>query len=132
MSDTLKTLVRLRSKARCEYCRMPEGRDFLDFELDHIIAQKHRGETSLENLAFACFHCNSHKGPNLAGFDTISGRVVRLFHPRKDRWNQHFSWDGPMLLGKTAIGRVTIDVLNINDLEFVDFRELLIQESQFP
>jgi hypothetical protein len=111
---------------------MPEALEFLDFEIDHIIAQKHRGETSSENLAFSCYHCNSHKGPNLAGFDLVTRGVVCLFHPRIDRWNQHFQWDGRLLLGKTAIGRVTIGVLVMNDPETLDFRELLIEDGLFP
>ncbi len=132
MVELLKAQIRDRARARCEYCQMPEAGEFLDFECDHIIAQKHGGTTSFENLAYACFHCNSYKGPNLAGFDATTHRVVRLFHPRRDRWNQHFRWDGPRLLGKTPIGRVTVDVLKINIPESIELREILIDEGLFP
>ena len=40
--------------------------------------------------------------------------LTRLFNPRIDQWDEHFEWSGAELLGKTAIGRVTVEVLNIN------------------
>jgi hypothetical protein len=33
---------------------------------------------------------------------------------RRDRWEDHFAWDGIHLVGKTAIGRTTVRVLNMN------------------
>src|SRR5271157_6485314 len=66
-----------------------------------------------------------YKGPNIAGVDSLSGRIVRLFHPRKDRWARHFIWNGPVLVGQTRIGRATIAVLEINHPEFVAWREVL-------
>ena len=111
---------------------MPESADFMDFEFDHIIAQKHGGLTTSKNLALACYHCNSHKGPNLAGFDPVTRRVVRLFNPRKDRWNAHLAWEGPILIGRTSIGRVTVYVLNVNDPDSVALREMMLEDGLFP
>jgi hypothetical protein len=104
----------------------------LPFPVDHIIARQHGGQTVLENLAFACLHCNRHKGPNIAGTDPNTSELVRLFHPRTDQWNEHFEWTGAALAGKTAIGRVTIHVLSINDPDFLAVREALIREQEFP
>jgi hypothetical protein len=101
------------------------------FHVDHIVARQHGGETALENLAFACLHCNRHKGPNIAGSDTISGEVIRLFHPRVDLWEEHFEWTGPLLSGRTAIGRVTIHALAINAPDFLAVRGGLIRERAF-
>jgi hypothetical protein len=42
-----------------------------------------RRRNNSENLAFACYHCNLHKGPNLSGIDQESGALVRLFNPRE-------------------------------------------------
>jgi hypothetical protein len=86
----------------------------------------------LANLALACLHCNLHKGPNIAGVDEVTGKVVRLFNPRRDQWSRHFRWDGPVWLGRTAIGRVTIAVLNTNEPEFLRAREELVREGRFP
>jgi hypothetical protein len=55
---------------------------------------------------------------------------VRLFNPRKDRWIRHFVWDGPILVGRTITGRVTIALLEINRPEAVEFREYLLRESK--
>ena len=104
----------------------------LTHQVDHIIARKHQGETVAANLALACFFCNSYKGPNIAGVDPESGRIVRLYHPRKDRWARHFAWDGPWLRGQGRIGRTTIAVLEMNRPEFVAWREVLIREGSFP
>jgi hypothetical protein len=101
------------------------------FQIDHIIARQHGGETELENLALACLHCNRFKGPNVAGFDPNTGEIVRLFHPRHDRWEERFEWDGPELKPLTQIGRVTILVLLINDPEVVAVRKALYDEGVF-
>jgi hypothetical protein len=55
-----------------------------------------------------------------------------LFNPRRRRWSAHFAWDGPRLVGKTAIGRTTIRVLNMNHPEAVRLRRLLIEAGLFP
>jgi hypothetical protein len=101
-------------------------------EIDHIIAEKHHGSTTLENLSLACFPCNNHKGPNIAGFDLVSDQVTRLFHPRIDVWSEHFRWQGAILMGLTAIGRATVDVLAINLRHRILARQALIDEGVFP
>jgi hypothetical protein len=58
--------------------------------------------------------------------------MMRLFHPRRDVWLEHFQWDGPYLRGRTAIGRTTIEVLNVNLPERVETRRLLIRAGLFP
>jgi hypothetical protein len=102
------------------------------FQIDHVIAEKHGGKTVFANLALSCLHCNLHKGPNLAGLDPVTGRIVRLFNPRRDRWTRHFQWRGAVLAGRTSIGRVTIDVLRINHPDYVRARAELIREGRFP
>jgi hypothetical protein len=102
------------------------------FQIDHIIAGQHGGETVFDILALSCIHCNKYKGPNVAGLDPQSGKITRLFHPRRDRWEAHFRWHGSELLGRTAIGRATIVVLNINDPFYVAVREELAEEGLFP
>lgn len=78
------------------------------------------------------FHCNNHKGPNIAGIDDESNQVTRLFHPRRDSWDEHFRWDGPVLVGRTAIGRATVAVLEIDLPHRVAHRQALIEEGAFP
>ena len=110
---TLRDQVANRAEHRCEYCQLPERSTSLPFQVDHIIAEKHEGETSLENLAYACLHCNAFKGPNLAGRDHENRETVRLFDPRHDTWSEHFEWDGPAMQGRTPIGQAAIAVLRV-------------------
>ena len=111
---------------------LPQDCSPLTHEIDHIIARKHEGPTKSENLALACYFCNTYKGPNIAGVDPVSGQIVRLFHPRKDRWNRHFSWKFPLLIGRTGVGRATIAVLEINHDEILGLRDALFSEGRFP
>jgi hypothetical protein len=90
------------------------------------------GKSQLNNLALACSRCNRNKGPNIAGFDKNGNEIVRLYHPRRDKWTDHFRWRGPRLLGLTPLGRVTIRVLVINHPKAVALRRELIAEGVFP
>jgi hypothetical protein len=111
---------------------MPQAAYRFRFPIDHIIAQQHGGKTAPGNLALACLRCNAHKGPNIAGIDPQTRVITRLFHPRRDRWDEHFHWRGARLVGSTAIGRATIAVLNINDPSSMAVRQGLIAEGLFP
>jgi len=132
MDRSLRDQVWQRADACCEYCQMPQALAEPTHEIDHVIAEKHHGSTTLDNLALACFHCNNHKGPNIAGIDSVTGEMTRLFHPRIDQWHEHLGWNGAMLNGFTPIGRVTIDVLAINIRHRVVHRHALIVEGVFP
>jgi hypothetical protein len=132
MDESLVEEVRRRAGGACEYCRIPQHLYPAPFQIDHIIAQQHGGATILSNLALACLHCNSHKGPNVAGVDPVTGKLARLLNPRRHRWERHFRWDGPLLIGRTPIGRTTIEVLAINDEFLLGLREELYGEGLFP
>jgi hypothetical protein len=80
-------------------------------------------------LALACIHCNRYKGPNLAGIDSETGELTRLFHPRSDEWKSHFQWNGAEILPLSPIGRVTVSVLFMNDPELLWLRSVLGAES---
>ena len=126
----MRQLVWQRAAQRCEYCQVPADVALLPFQIDHIIAEKHGGLTVADNLALSCERCNSHKGPNIAGY--FEGRLVPLFNPRQDRWVHHFAWEGAVLVGKTPVGKVTIDVLAINLPYRIALRSALIEEGIFP
>jgi hypothetical protein len=121
--------VRQRAGHRCEYCLVPEAFYQTPFEIDHIIARQHGGPTVLSNLALSCLHDNGHKGPNIAGLDPVTRKLTKLFHPRRHKWDRHFRWQGPYIVGRTAIGRATVVVL---DRDAVRAREELIAEGVFP
>ncbi|MCU0783529.1 MAG: HNH endonuclease [Verrucomicrobia bacterium] len=106
--------------------------DELTFQIEHIVPRKHHGGDDADNLALACFACNNHKGTNLSGIDTQTGEMTRLFHPRQDKWEEHFKWKEAMLVGRTRIGRATVDVLAINLSYRSELRMALIEEGVFP
>ena len=132
MDAGLRRLVWQRASGRCEYCRMRQEFDELTFQVEHIIPRKHNGPDEPGNLALACFACNNHKGTNLSGLDSQTGQMTRLFHPRQDKWDEHFEWKQGRLIGLTAIGRTTIDVLAINLTYRCELRMALIEEGVFP
>jgi hypothetical protein len=133
MDEPLAEQVRRRANHACEYCRMPQAcYPTVPFPIDHIIAQQHRGQTVLGNLALSCLHDNSHKGPNIAGLDPMTKKLTKLFNPRRHKWERHFRWNGPYLVGRTAVGRVTVAVLAMNDPPVVEVRAALVEEGLFP
>jgi hypothetical protein len=132
MERALEEAVWRRAAGRCEYCQMPQSLYHVPFQIDHIIAQKHDGPTELDNLALTCLHCNRYKGPNIAGIDTATQAISRLFHPRRDEWHAHFHWNGPVLVGRTEVGRATIAVLRMNHAIYIAVRTRLIEEGTFP
>lgn len=129
MNAALVRLVRSRAGERCEYCHLPANLYPLPFHIDHVIPRQHGGITESDNLALACLHCNRHKGPNLSGIDPANGEIVQLFHPRRDMWSAHFEWQGTELVGRTPVGRCTIEVLAINAPDFRAVREWLLKEG---
>jgi hypothetical protein len=132
MESSTQEFVWIRAKGRCEYCQLSQEDVRLGFEIDHIIARKHRGPSDPSNLCLACSACNNHKGTNISGFDVVTGKIVPLYNPRHQRWAAHFRWDGPVLNGLTPTGRVTVYVLEINLAERIDVRHALIDEGRFP
>jgi len=102
--------------------------------VDHIIPQSLGGETVFENLCFACRRCNEAKGGAVAGTDPLTNDLTALFHPRRDRWSDHFSWDGAgtRIVGLTATGRVTIVVLAMNDEAIVSTRRRWVSVGWHP
>lgn len=132
MDESLAEEVRRRAGRACEYCRMPQVfYPTVPFPIDHIIARQHLGPTTPGNLALSYLHCNSHKGPNIAGMDPRTKKLTKLFHPRRHKWDRHFRWVGPVLVGRTAVGRVTVVVLAMNDPDLLEVRRALIEEGIF-
>ena len=89
MAGTRRDQIWIRAAGRCEYCQMPQAFDVRPFQIDHVRAQKHRGDSGLSNTALSCLPCNAYKGPNVAGYDPELNRLQRLFNPRLDEWHDH-------------------------------------------
>jgi hypothetical protein len=131
MEAATEALVRQRAGGRCEYCRLPKAASGVPFEIDHVISRKHKGRTAAGNLAESCIYCNGYKGPCIAGRDPLTGKLTPLFNPRRHKWTYHFRFQGGELIGRTAIGRTTIEVLQLNLPNRVALRELLVEDGLF-
>jgi len=121
---SLRRLIVERARRRCEYCQMPEEHCADIFELEHIVARTKGGETTADNLAFACPYCNRRKGARSHALDTQTGRCVPLFNPRRQQWARHFTWnnDYTKIIGRTATGRATVDALHMNRTAMCNLR----------
>jgi HNH endonuclease len=131
MDAATREFVRERAGSRCEYCLLRQEHNELTHHIEHIIAKQHGGTDEADNLALACHRCNLRKGPNLSGVDPLSGDVVLLFHPRRDRWEQHFALRDARIDGSTPTGRATVQVLAMNDARRVELRAGLISRGEW-
>jgi hypothetical protein len=93
-----------------------------NYHVDHIVAKQHDGSDNVDNLALACHLCNLKKGTNLSGIDPLTGQVVSLFHPRREKWSGHFIFQGAEICGLSASGRATVHVLALNDPDRIELR----------
>ncbi|MEI6236551.1 MAG: HNH endonuclease [Planctomycetota bacterium] len=104
------------------------------FAIEHIRPRCHGGKTVLSNLALACQGCNNHKYNKLCGQDPVGDYETLLFNPRQNSWVEHFAWnhDFTIILGRTAIGRTTVEELNMNRTGVVNLRRLLFESGEHP
>lgn len=129
MERSARQLAWRRAGVACEYCRMPQAATpLVPFHVEHIIAKQHGGTDEPSGLAIACDRCNAFKGPNLTSIDPDSGNVALLFHPRRDRWEEHFAFDGGEIVGLTPTGRATVRLLQMNAPRRVQLREEWLAE----
>lgn len=125
ISAALRNLVYERAGGCCEYCSISEVFSFAKHQIDHVIAEKHGGQTVEENLALSCAICNKYKGSDIASIDHETGAIVSLFNPRKDVWSEHFKIENGTFIGLTAKARATIRLLQINNQARIKERKIL-------
>ena len=109
ISQLLRQAVAIQSKHRCVYCLT-------------------------QALWIACWGCNLHKQARITAVDPDTGILTRLFHPNLQNWHEHFVWQerGLLIIGRTAIGRATVDALQLNRLPLVESRQLWISAHWHP
>jgi len=111
----LRRLVRKRAGGYCEYCGA-DRRILVIMSVDHIRPRSRGGETDEDNLCLSCLACNGSKLNRETAIDPDTGERVSLFHPRQQRWSDHFQWknDYTEIAGLTTTGRATIVCLDMN------------------
>ncbi|MFQ5592536.1 MAG: HNH endonuclease [Anaerolineae bacterium] len=134
ISDELRARIRAQAGDRCGYCQSQQKYVLGLLEIDHIVPQARGGTDDEENLWLACRMCNSFKGTQTFGRDPVTGRRVRLFNPRRQRWSRHFRWseDGTRITGRTMCGRATVVALQLNNLIAVMVRREWVAAGWHP
>jgi hypothetical protein len=131
--ETRRTVIE-RAQGRCEYCQSRADYATETFAVDHIIALSQSGTSELDNLALACSGCNGRKFNKLHAPDPADGAIVPLFHPRQQKWEDHFGWseDYMLIIGLTPTGRATIEALQMNRTGLINMREALYLLGKHP
>lgn len=132
LSPTQRRSVVERAGARCEYCLVHERYATFAHEVDHIVARKHGGSDAPDNLAYACAQCNRFKGSDIASIDPETGRLTALFHPRTQEWTEHFRLNGFVIEPVSAPGRVTVQLLQLNQIDRLLLRQELLLQGRYP
>lgn len=125
----LREAVRQQALGRCEYCQLPDSVVLSPFHVEHIISLKHHGTTDASNLAWSCLQCNLSKGSDLAAYDVVTNQLTPLFNPRQQRWEDHFEMHGAIIVGLTAEGRVTVELLQMNVAEQAAIRKAAMRKG---
>ena len=134
MPHKLRVLVAARAGWRCEYCLAPEAIFNSPLEVEHIQPKESGGADEAWNLALACRSCNASKYLATTARDPLRGRMVRLFNPRTDGWDEHFVFQARTaeIAGRTAIGRATAARLRMNGPKQREARRLWMLLFSFP
>jgi len=129
---SLRKQVIERANGCCEYCLLSQEDIFFAFEIDHIVAEKHGGQTDFQNLCLSCPDYNRYKGSDVGSYDEITGVLTPLFNPRRNHWAEHFELNEFEIIPLTDIGRVTVRLLKINLIERIEDRRIYAQYGSYP
>ena len=129
-----KRITAERAHGCCEYCRSQVRYATETFSTEHIEPQKAGGKAELDNLALACQGCNNHKATKIKAIDPVTKQLAPLFHPRLQKWSEHFYWseDHTLIFGITATGRATVADLKLNRESVVNLRRALYLIGTHP
>ena len=130
MDAATRDFVRRRAAGLCEYCLLRQEHCDLTHHVEHIVAKQHGGSDDASNLALACHRCNLRKGPNLTAIYPVTREVVPLFHPRSNDWAEHFIVESERIIGITAVGRATVQLLAMNDARRLELRTQILSSGE--
>jgi hypothetical protein len=134
LSRSLRQRVIADFRNQCAYCHTLTAITGARLVIDHIISEAAGGQTVRENLCVACHSCNEFKGAQIEAPDPMTAQRVQLFHPRHQRWDEHFRWseNGTHIIGLTSVGRATVAALNMHHPLIVEARHRWVQIGWHP
>ena len=128
----MRTQVTERTFHSCEYGLIHVDYTTLIHEIVHVIAEKHGGATILDNLAHACAQCNRNKGGDIASVDPDTKQPQFVYNPRQQLWEEHFQLDGPLTVPRTSVGRASVRLFQVNQIDRLLLRKELIVIDRYP
>ena len=116
-----------------EYCQT-QGDIVVEMEVEHIQPTSKGGKGESGNLCLSCGSCNGFKSNFTHAADPQTQEIVPLYNPRLPFWDDHFIWseDGLVVIGLTAIGRATVQRLNMNNAEVIVSRRRWVSVGWHP
>jgi hypothetical protein len=132
ISVAIRRLVIRKANGLCEYCLIHQDDAHFTFQVDHVISRKHNGPTSAANLALSCLRCNVTKGTDVGAFVGRPRQIARLYHPREDKWSDHFRLAGARIVALTKIGDATVQLLDLNAADRLLLRRALVKAGRYP
>jgi hypothetical protein len=134
ISRAARHAVRERAFFCCEYCFSQEKYCPDPLSVEHIVPRASGGGNDIANLALACQGCNGRKHVSVSAIDPVTEREVPLYHPRQHVWSDHFAWAVGFseIIGKTPIGRATVELLQLNRESLVNLRRALRSLGKHP
>ncbi|MBA3873765.1 MAG: HNH endonuclease [Anaerolineae bacterium] len=134
ITSELRKFVINRAHGCCEYCLSQSQFATQSFSVEHIRPVSKDGLSTEDNLALSCQGCNNHKYNKTENYDPVTIQKVPLFHPRQQKWSDHFVWndDYSLIIGITPTGRATVETFHLNREGIVNLRKALYQTGQHP
>lgn len=128
---TIKRIVHERANGCCEYCQTCEHNIGQPIHVEHI---NPAGGDDIDNLCLACASCNLSKATATEAVDPQTEKIVSLYNPRTQTWQDHFHWsdEGVSIVGKTGIGRATAARLKMNQPRLIRARRNWILIGNHP
>ena len=129
-----KRAVAERAQGYCEYCWSQARFSPDPFSVEHVIPRSRGGPSHLSNLALSCQGCNNRKYTSIEAIDRVTGEAAPLYHPRQQRWSEHFTWNANFLLilGLSPTGRATVEKLQLNRAGVLNLRRILRTFGEHP
>jgi hypothetical protein len=102
--------------------------------IEHIIPLVGRGSSTPDNLCLSCYRCNEFKRSRTEAADSIDGKPTVFFHPRLQRWSEHFPWreHRDTMDALTSRGYTTIEALRLDNDWVVQVRRLWMLVGLHP
>ena len=132
MADQSREFIAARAVGRCEYCKMHQSLQGATFHIEHVLPRVLGGTIDSSNLALACPSCNLHKAGRVSALTSSDTAAVAFFNPRSDIWSERFELDDYTLIGKSEVGRVTIQSLDLNHERRIKIRQAEQMFGLFP